>query len=303
MPTAVWRLVQEAGGGRVICVDAKHLASHRPPTVPPFVAKMLYTISSVLIGETNSFPVTLDETKSVNDLKVAIKATIGYSAPAYTMTLYFVNATGGDEQACIEVVKQKAEDLSILRPLSSFASLTTVFAPSYPLPESVHILVVPPTRESISSSACMADAVGSRSHADPSAPQGFEAYRGEDYLTALHEKFWGHPEKLSNIPSGTSIEFYSNKLTDASQQLYVFEQYAYLQQRIDAFRRGNTGKSKRSVIVTGTPGIGNAFYLLSPSDITPRKIYIPTLLPRPSALPEETCVLLYGRVALFLRRQ
>jgi len=287
-----------AGGGRVICLDAKHLASHNLS-----LAKMPYTIYSVVIGETNSFSVTLDETKSVDDLKVAIKATIAYSAPAYTMTLYFVNATGGDEQACIEVVKQKTQDLSILRPLSSFDSLTTVFASSYPLPKSVHILVVPPTRQSISSSACMADAVGSRSHADPETPQGFEVYKGEDYLTALYEMFWGQPEKLNNIPNGTSIEFYSSKLTDTSQQLYIFEQYVYLQERIDAFRKGNTGKSKRSVIVTGTPGIGNAFYLLSPSDITPRENYIPTLLPRPSVLPEETRVLLHGRVALSLRRQ
>jgi len=101
---------------------------------------------------------------------------------------------------------------------------------------------------------------------DPETPQGFEVYKRECYLTALYEDFWGRLEKFDDTHKGTNIKFNSSKLTTTSQRLYFFEQYTYLQKRVDALRERDTGKLKRCVIVTGTPGIGNAFYLLSPSD-------------------------------------
>jgi len=98
----------------------------------------------------------------------------------------------------------------------------------------------------------------------PETQQGFEVYKGECFITALYENFWGRPEKFDDTHKGANIKFNSSKLTTTSQRLYFFEQYTYLQKRIDALRERDTGKLKRCVIVT--PGIGNAFYLLSPSD-------------------------------------
>jgi len=89
-------------------------------------------------------------------------------------------------------------------------------------------------------------------------------------LTQLCETFWGRPEKIKALEEGENNEFNCRKLEGTGQRLHFFKQYGYLRDQIDAFRRSDTGKPKRCVIVTGTPGIGKAFYLLSPSDITSR---------------------------------
>jgi hypothetical protein len=92
-------------------------------------------------------------------------------------------------------------------------------------------------------------------------------YKKQGPLTALWKNFWGHPEKLEAIQRGEDIKFNYTPLARTGQRLYFFEQYPYLRDRIDAFRaRDTTEEWKRCVIVTGTPGIGKAFYLLSPSD-------------------------------------
>ena len=111
----------------------------------------------------------------------------------------------------------------------------------------------------------MARAIGSCSRAGLKAPKGFQLYEGD--LTGLWKTFWGQPETLDGIHPGSDIEFSYGPLMDTTNRLYVFKQYAYLRDRIDAFRARETGKKRKDcVIVTGTPGIGKAFYLLSPSD-------------------------------------
>jgi len=112
----------------------------------------------------------------------------------------------------------------------------------------------------------MTDAVGPCFHPDP--PEGFKVFKHNDYLRDLYKRFWGQPEKIDAVQPRNSILFDSSMLT-MGPQLYVFDQYVYLRHRIDAVRQRNTSR-KRSVIITGTPGIGKAFYLLSPSDITSR---------------------------------
>jgi hypothetical protein len=92
-------------------------------------------------------------------------------------------------------------------------------------------------------------------------------FEKEDAITALWKNFWGQPEKLEAIHRGEDIKFNYSPLESAGQRLYFFKQYAYLRDRIDAFRADDTSeKWKRCVVVTGTPGIGKAFYLLFPSD-------------------------------------
>jgi len=92
-------------------------------------------------------------------------------------------------------------------------------------------------------------------------------YEEQDALTALWKNFWGQPGKLEAIQRGEDIKFNYQPLASTGDRLYFFKQYAYLRDRIDAFRAHDTmEKWKRCVIVTGTPGIGMAFYLLSPSD-------------------------------------
>jgi hypothetical protein len=92
-------------------------------------------------------------------------------------------------------------------------------------------------------------------------------YEEEGALTALCNNFWGQPEKLVAIEKGKDIKFSYGPLERTGQRLYFFEQYPYLRDRIDVFQAHDTGKKwKKCVIVTGTPGIGKAFYLLSPSD-------------------------------------
>jgi len=76
---------------------------------------------------------------------------------------------------------------------------------------------------------------------------------------------------ITALEKGDKIEFSTRTLQDAGYRLHVFPQYTYLRDRIDAFRNNDTNVfQKHCVIVTGTPGIGKAFYLLSPSDITSR---------------------------------
>jgi hypothetical protein len=110
----------------------------------------------------------------------------------------------------------------------------------------------------------MAHAVGPYSRTDP---KGFQLYKKQGHLTALCKNFWGQPKKLSDIEKGADIKFNYNQVEETGQRLYFFEQYGYLRDRIDAFRARDPRKEwKRCIIVTGTPGIGKAFYLPSRSD-------------------------------------
>jgi len=104
----------------------------------------------------------------------------------------------------------------------------------------------------------------------PQVSARFYGVQRENFLTGLYEHFWGRPENTKAVENGDDIEFNSDKLECTGQRLYFVEQYADLRDRINAFREHDIEEWKRCVIVTGTPGIGKAFHLLSPSDITSR---------------------------------
>jgi len=87
-------------------------------------------------------------------------------------------------------------------------------------------------------------------------------------LAGLCESFWGQIEKLEDIKPGDVIEIPCEPLESAGHQLYFFEQYRYMQERIDAFRLQDDMKPERRekgcVVVTGTQGIGerhSTYYL------------------------------------------
>jgi len=121
-----------------------------------------------------------------------------------------------------------------------------------PLPSNVNVV-------------CMAHDVGLCSCTGlRTSPKGFQLYEGP--LTALYKTFWSQPGNFE-VDKGGDIKFDYITLQSTCDQLYFFKQYAYLPDRIDAFRAHDTSKEwKDCVIVTGTPGIGKAFYLPSPSD-------------------------------------
>ena len=120
------------------------------------------------------FPVEINEingARTVAHLKEAVKAKIQRLAlfDAHTLSLFLLNITGSDEQACIEEANRRAlnlttlkkldssallsnvivrsggaVDLSILRKLNPFAALLHFVVPQIPPGPLIHILVQPP---------------------------------------------------------------------------------------------------------------------------------------------------------------
>jgi len=118
---------------------------------------MLFRIFSILIGEADTFSVTLDDAQIVDDLKEAIKTKRQlFDAP--DLVLYLINVTGSNHQERIEAVKHKSQNLSILQRLDSLDLLTDVFADGAPL-RTIHVLVRTivrvPKGESIHLRACI----------------------------------------------------------------------------------------------------------------------------------------------------
>jgi len=108
-------------------------------------------------------------------------------------------------------------------------------------------------------------------------PQGFiplEQSHRTHPLASLCASFWGQTEKLDRIRPGNVIEITCEPLESTDSRFYFFEQYRYMQQRIDAVRLMDDLKpqrrERRSVVVVGTGGIGKGrstyyHYLTVPS--------------------------------------
>ena len=238
-----------------------------------------YTFRCAILGNKTVFSVTLDRTQLVDELKQEIKKVAQLEPAACTLTLYKVG---------IDVSKQKILEKVIVDISQSsirvgkeelnhpFFPLSEFFNPLDLPAETIHILVELPAGESINPKACgvishIGGDVTYFSNAAPkSNPSGFTLFTGKNALTRLCKTFWGQPEKIKDLENGQDIEFNCTTLNNTDQRLYFFNQYGYLRDRIDSFRKRDTDPEKRCVIVTGTPGIGKAFYLLSPSDITSR---------------------------------
>ena len=108
---------------------------------------MLYTIYCILVGETNTFTLTLDDNQTVYELKKAVKAE--NQEPAllndHHLQLYLINVDASRFKGdWIAEVNLKAQNSSGVQELNQFASMTDVFGSSGSRDRTVHVLVRPP---------------------------------------------------------------------------------------------------------------------------------------------------------------
>ena len=107
----------------------------------------------------------------------------------------------------------------------------------------------------------------------PASPLGFSQLQPSDYedhpVVKICRFYWGQNELLANLKPGETIVITAYNLTQTENTLYFFEQYRYMQKRIDHLYGLNRGKklsylernkvpfyANASVVVGGTPGIG-----------------------------------------------
>jgi hypothetical protein len=222
----------------------------------------MYTIFCTPPGDNPSFPIDILPTSTVGHLKDAIWDKLPNQVDGMRANhLRLYRQVGGREEALDRPRLQLIDDRVFGRDGPPALGDRDPDHIVVRLPESEPVQLggvpdnVPPEGESVNLNKFWgrADIV----------PTGFQVYKEKDHLTALYEGFWGQPRKLEGIEKGEDIEFSYSPVESTSRRLYFFEQYAYLRERIDACRGRDP---RRPVIVTGTPGIGTAFYLLSPSD-------------------------------------
>ena len=90
----------------------------------------------------------------VEQLKDAIEFEIRLSLKMFEardLTLYKIDLDGSDEAECMKQAKYLAKNPDSLLKPEPPKRLTTVFGPSGPIEEKIHILVVPPPGEPINS--------------------------------------------------------------------------------------------------------------------------------------------------------
>ena len=118
---------------------------------------MVYTIWCILAEDTKPFPITIDETQTVAELKKAIKAETNprlNTVAAHELALYRVRIKFSDKDKCVNAWKVIVQNPSNNPELNSWDELSGVFENSTP-PKEVNILVKAPQRESIiDSSSC-----------------------------------------------------------------------------------------------------------------------------------------------------
>jgi len=95
-----------------------------------------------------------------------------------------------------------------------------------------------------------------RANAGP--PPGFSVLKNTNApLAKLCRSFWGQEGKIEDLKSMMPNEFNCEQLDQTGYRLYFFNQYQYMQQRVDAIRnKGDTRQPRDCVVVIGTPGIG-----------------------------------------------
>ena len=110
----------------------------------------MYTIFCLLEGESVSFPVEIDETKSVGVLKDHIKEKMSaVHVEAHKLELYRIDVDASDEQKAIKDVETLAQTLIPTDRLNPTQKLNKVF-PSGAPDDQIHILVQVPEGESSS---------------------------------------------------------------------------------------------------------------------------------------------------------
>jgi len=110
----------------------------------------MYTIWCIVVGETTPFSVEIDETKSVDALKKAIKKEKKPMFKAFAadrLTLYKINVPFEGSGKHLETVQEIYQNLSEQTSLGPWIQLSTIEG-EFP-PGMLHILVKPPAGESI----------------------------------------------------------------------------------------------------------------------------------------------------------
>src|SRR5258706_7335916 len=111
----------------------------------------MYTIFCLLEGETKPFPVRIDESQFVGDLKDRItEKRLDVDVVAVKLELYRIDVDASDLQKAIKDVETLAPRLIPTDRLNPTQKLNKVF-PSGPLDDQIHILVRVPEGESFSS--------------------------------------------------------------------------------------------------------------------------------------------------------
>ena len=127
--------------------------SRNLPPPPPFA--MSYIIWCIIVGETIPFPVNIDETQSVGELKHAIKEEIAprlNAFPVHQLTLYKIDAKYDEtnyENGVESVEPNQDQKLGF-----QLRKLSAVFGLAGPSDDKIHILVEPPAGESIKVTVC-----------------------------------------------------------------------------------------------------------------------------------------------------
>ena len=109
---------------------------------------------------------------------------------------------------------------------------------------------------------------------DPAGLRGFSQLQPSDYVSHriahICEKYWGRNEQLADLKPGEVIWITAQTPSRTDYRLYFFEQYRYMQERIDNLYAINTEKKfeflernsmslvydNAGAVVGGTPGIG-----------------------------------------------
>ena len=114
----------------------------------------MYKIWCIIVGEMTPFPVKIDQTESVGDLKKCIKQEKEKMLAAYDpdqLTLYkiLVKTTKTTYTTIVQDISQDLSDRQKATKLDPMDELSEVFGAMGPPKERVHILVERPAGESI----------------------------------------------------------------------------------------------------------------------------------------------------------
>ena len=229
---------------------------------PRPILRMSYQVACIIPSGDPAFTVNVSEAGSVDDLKFAIKNSMGVAlaaVDAVDLKLYQINVDGFDSIVYIEEVQRLAENLGHLTRLNDLALLSSVIPPPAPLMGGSTSLFRVSCVCLVVVSFC--GAVAETLLANTAPPPGFFVLRDtKDPFTKLCESFWGREDKIQQLEDGLNTEFHCRQLKRTGYQLHFFPQYLYMRERIDRIRQGEkTHKGvlqRRSVVVLGTPGIG-----------------------------------------------
>ena len=114
---------------------------------------MTYTLHCIVVGERTTFPITLDENKSVGELQAEITASQAdlRAVPSRHLKLYRIKVptfNESDEQKYIRDVEQISKNLNQLKELNTGWMIRRYFQKEEDrAPETIHVLVQLPSSE------------------------------------------------------------------------------------------------------------------------------------------------------------